>query len=193
MTLLILCALAPIGAIDVLYYHLYRFRLFERDHSVAEELTHLVRHVCFVALVALLASGVGGWADRVILVLLVVDLINSAADVLLEPRSRAPLGGLPAGEYFLHFLGRSGRRWPRRATSSSVRASRSSRQRASSRGRASPSSPRAWRCSVSRPASSCGRGCGRMGARGASRRAEPYDAEARAEATTARPFRCTAP
>ena len=108
MTLLILCALAPIGAIDVLYYHLYRFRLFERDHSVAEEITHLVRHVCFVALVALLASGVGGWADRVILVLLVVDLINSAADVLLEPRSRAPLGGLPAGEYFLHFLGTFG-------------------------------------------------------------------------------------
>lgn len=109
MTLFILCSLAPIGAIDVLYYHLYRFRLYERDHSVAEEITHLVRHIAFVSIAALLALGVtDAWADRAILVLLVLDLINSAADVLLEPRSRAPLGGLPAGEYFLHFLGTFG-------------------------------------------------------------------------------------
>ena len=26
----------------------------------------------------------------------------------LEPKSRAPLGGLPAGEYFVHFLGTFG-------------------------------------------------------------------------------------
>lgn len=109
LTLMILCALAPIGAIDVLYYHLYRFRLFERDQSVLEEVTHLVRHASFVAIVALLASGVRtGIVDHALLALLALDLVNSAADVWLEQRSRASLGGLPRGEYLLHFLGTFG-------------------------------------------------------------------------------------
>jgi len=109
MTLLVLGMIVPIGAIDVLYYHLHRFRLYEREQSVAEELTHLARHVTFVALVALLAGGVrDAWTDAAILALFAFDLLNSSADVLLEPRSRASLGGLPPGEYFLHFLGTFG-------------------------------------------------------------------------------------
>lgn len=108
-TLMILVAIAPIGAIDVLYYHLYRFRLYRQPQSVAEEITHLVRHVTFIAVVVLLARGVSTTTtDHVLLGLLCVDLVNSAADVLLEPSSRAPLGGLPRGEYFLHFLGATG-------------------------------------------------------------------------------------
>ncbi|MBL8680424.1 MAG: hypothetical protein JNK05_14700 [Myxococcales bacterium] len=107
--LLILCVLAPIGAIDVLYYHLFRFKLYERDASVAEELTHFVRHLCFVAAVALLAGGTPSpLADKVILGILALDLVNSALDVALEEASRAPLGGLPRGEYLLHFLGTFG-------------------------------------------------------------------------------------
>ncbi|MFV8751467.1 hypothetical protein ACNOYE_13060 [Nannocystaceae bacterium ST9] len=105
-TLLILCSLAPIAAIDVLYYHIYRFRLYAQDSSVGEQLTHLLRHATILAIVALLGSGVRSpWADASLLALFAFDLINSAADVWLEPRSRAPLGGLPRGEYFLHFLG----------------------------------------------------------------------------------------
>lgn len=108
-TLQILAVIAPIGAIDVLYYHVYKFRLYRREQSVAEEITHLVRHATFVAIVVLLARGVRSSAtDHAILALFVVDVINSSADVLLEPRSRAALGGLPRGEYFLHFLGASG-------------------------------------------------------------------------------------
>jgi hypothetical protein len=108
-TLLILSVIAPIGAIDVLYYHLYRFRLYRREQCVFEELTHLVRHATFIALVALLARGVtSSVVDHVILALFVVDIINSSADVLLESRSRAELGGLPRGEYFLHFVGTLG-------------------------------------------------------------------------------------
>lgn len=108
LTLLVLVAIAPIGAIDVLYYHLYRFRLFERSESAAEELTHLVRSVVFVVAVLLLARGVDETTDRIVLALLVADLVNSALDVWLEPRSRAALGGLPRGEYLLHFLGTFG-------------------------------------------------------------------------------------
>jgi hypothetical protein len=107
VTLMILAALAPIGAIDVVYYHWYRFRLFER--APLEELTHLVRKTVFLVVVALLSTGVSAPAvDTAILVLLAVDFMNSAADVLLEPRSREALGGLPAGEYFLHYLGTFG-------------------------------------------------------------------------------------
>lgn len=105
-TLTILGLLAPIGAIDVLYYHWYRFRLYEQPSSVAEELTHLARGGAFLALVVVLSRGVADPAtDAVVLGLLAFDFLNSALDVALEPRSRAPLGGLPGGEYFLHFLG----------------------------------------------------------------------------------------
>jgi len=109
VALLVLCVIAPVGAIDVLYYHLYRFRLFEREASVGEEVTHLVRQACFVAIVALLAMGTPCVAaDRALLALFAIDLVNSAIDVALEPRSRTKLGGLPPGEYFLHFLGTFG-------------------------------------------------------------------------------------
>lgn len=107
--LLILGVLAPLGALDVIYYHLYRFHLYQRRASAAEELTHLVRHLCFLAIVALLARGTPSPSvDRVLLALLALDLLNSALDVALEPRSRADLGGLPPGEYLLHFLGTFG-------------------------------------------------------------------------------------
>lgn len=105
-TLTILALLAPIGAIDVLYYHWYRFRLYEQPSSVAEELTHLARGAAFLALAAVLSQGVADpETDALVLGLLAFDFLNSALDVALEPRSRAPLGGLPGGEYFLHFLG----------------------------------------------------------------------------------------
>jgi hypothetical protein len=108
-TLLLMSALAPIGAIDVLYYHLYRYRLYRRAESAAEEVTHLLRHVCFLAIFALLARGTPTSSeDRALIALFVVDFLNSALDVALEPRSRAPLGGLPRGEYVLHFLGTFG-------------------------------------------------------------------------------------
>lgn len=107
--LLVLSALAPIGAIDVLYFHLYRFRLFEREASAAEEVTHLLRQAAFVAMAALLATGVQSpLADIAVLALFAFDLVNSALDVLIEPDSRASLGGLPRGEIFLHFLGTFG-------------------------------------------------------------------------------------
>jgi hypothetical protein len=109
ITLTILAAACTVGAVDVLYYHLHRFRLFAQEGSVAEEITHLLRHVTFLAVIPLLASGSTSPAvDRAILALLAIDLVNSAADVLLERRSRAPLGGLPSGEYLVHFLGTFG-------------------------------------------------------------------------------------
>lgn len=109
VTLTILAGASAVGAVDVLYYHLHRFRLFAQEGSVAEEITHLLRHVTFLLVIALLSSGSASPAvDRAILALLAIDLVNSAVDVLLERSSRAPLGGLPSGEYLVHFLGTFG-------------------------------------------------------------------------------------
>ena len=86
LPLVLLVATGTLGAFDVLYYHLYRFRLFARRGSAAEEATHLIRHLTFLGILALLASGVqSAAADRVLLVLFAVDLVNSTADILLEP------------------------------------------------------------------------------------------------------------
>lgn len=108
-TLAVISAIAPIGAIDVVYYHLYKFRLYEREESVGEEVTHLVRQGAYVAIVALLAGGIRDAAtDAAMLFLLAIDFTSSLVDVSLEHRSRASLGGLPRGEYVLHFLGTFG-------------------------------------------------------------------------------------
>ncbi|MFO0639732.1 MAG: hypothetical protein U0183_11020 [Polyangiaceae bacterium] len=108
-TLAVIGAIAPIGAIDVVYYHLYKFRLYERDESVAEELTHLVRQAAYIGIVAILAGGVrSASADAAMLALLALDFASSLLDVSLEHRSRASIGGLPRGEYVLHFLGTFG-------------------------------------------------------------------------------------
>jgi hypothetical protein len=105
LPLMILTAAGAIGAVDVLYFHLYRFRLFAQDGSVAEEVTHLCRHAIFLALVALLSGGTPSPAiDNVILGLFAVDMVNSIADVLLERRSRDRLGGLPSIEYLVHIV-----------------------------------------------------------------------------------------
>ena len=101
----ILGVVSLIGAIDVLYFHLYRFRLYEQPASVAEQTTHLVRGLIFAAVLALVTFSAGSpMAAVALLGLAVLDLLNSAADVLLERGSREPLGGLPSVEYLLHVL-----------------------------------------------------------------------------------------
>jgi hypothetical protein len=99
----LLMASATIGAVDVLYLHLYRFRLYAQPGSVAEEVTHLARQVVFLGLVGVLLAS-PPWTRPALAALFTVDLVNSIADVLLERSSRAPLGGLPSVEYLLHVL-----------------------------------------------------------------------------------------
>jgi hypothetical protein len=99
--LLMLAAL--LGSVDVLYFHLYRFRLYAQPGSVAEESTHLARHVLFIGIVLTLLLQ-PPFARPLVLVLFGLDLLNNVADVLLEKGSRAPLGGLPSAEYLVHIL-----------------------------------------------------------------------------------------
>ncbi|MFN0026492.1 MAG: hypothetical protein ACKV2O_04790 [Acidimicrobiales bacterium] len=100
----LLLGASTIGVVDVFWFHHYRFRLFRQPSATAEEAIHLLSYATFVGLgVALLAVG-DGHGHGPVLALFGVQLVLTAADVLLEPRSRAPLGGLPALEYLFHVL-----------------------------------------------------------------------------------------
>ncbi|MEQ1501599.1 MAG: hypothetical protein ABMB14_05180 [Myxococcota bacterium] len=97
----LLMVAALIGAADVLYFHLYRFRLYAQPGSVAEEVTHLVRHVLFLGIVLVMLVD-PPLARPLVVGLFAVDQLNNGIDVLLERSSRAPLGGLRSGEYLVH-------------------------------------------------------------------------------------------
>ena len=106
LPLLLIAIVAPLGAIDIAYYHVWRFRLHDQPASRAETVTHLVRGALFASVSAVLTGyephGTWFW---LIGGLLVLDFANSIADVALEPASRAPLGGLPPLEYVIHIVG----------------------------------------------------------------------------------------
>lgn len=94
-----------IGAADILYYHLYKFRLAQRRGSRAETLTHLVRSLTFgVGLWTVIAyepRGAWYWA---VAGLFAFDFCDEVVDVLIEPTSRKELGGLPGAEYLVHMI-----------------------------------------------------------------------------------------
>jgi len=105
VTLVILLSAAPIGAFDVVYFHLWKFRLFSRPESVTEEITHLLRGVLVPALTGIILIGrpEGTWF-WVVVVLFALDSLNTFLDVIWEPGSRAPRG-VPATELGVHFVG----------------------------------------------------------------------------------------
>ncbi len=97
---------APLGAIDVLYFHIYKFRLATRPESRRETVTHIVRSLLFGVGLWIITTrqpqGVWFWA---VLALFAFDFVNSVTDAFLERDSRAALGGLPRLEYVLHIVG----------------------------------------------------------------------------------------
>jgi len=104
-TAMLLMGASMLGAFDVFYFHLYRLRLFRQPGSVHEEITHLVGYAMFVAIaVALLTAEDATAARGLVLGLFGLNLVVTAADVVLERSSRAPLGGLPSLEYLLHVV-----------------------------------------------------------------------------------------
>ena len=97
----LLMGIAMIGAIDVLYFHLYRHRLYARSESLSENVTHLLRHLLFIVLTLGLLSGAG---KPFLIGVLVVDLVNNVIDLALERESRRSLDGLSPLESVLHGL-----------------------------------------------------------------------------------------
>jgi hypothetical protein len=96
---------STIGAVDVFYFHLYKLKLYRQPSSVVEELTHLAGYGSFLALAAaMVAPGDPAARRDLVAVLVGLYLVVTVVDVLTERSSRAPLGGLPTGEYLLHIL-----------------------------------------------------------------------------------------
>ena len=89
LALVVLLIAGPVGAIDVIYFHLWKFRLFEQPQSVKEEITHVLRG--FLAptatLILLLGHPQGFWFWTVA-GLFAIDTVNSLLDVVFEPNSR---------------------------------------------------------------------------------------------------------
>jgi hypothetical protein len=106
--LLLMVAIAPIAAIDILYFHLWKFRLYQAPSARGETVTHLIRGTFFSTGAFLLSSYrlSGAWL-WVVGVLFLLDFLNSLVDGALEHWSRAPLGGLPPLEYVIHILASS--------------------------------------------------------------------------------------
>lgn len=102
-----LCLLlfTTIAGIDGLYFHLYRYRLYERPASRYEHLLHTINAVLFVPLTALLFCGqpLGLWR-WLVAALFLTSLAVEVADVRCEKASRLDLGGLTTSEYLMHFL-----------------------------------------------------------------------------------------
>lgn len=106
LPLILMIVAATIGGFDVLYYHLYKFRLYEQPSSRAEMITHLLRGILFGIGAYLLVNFEprGHWF-YFLAGIFILDFINSIADVYFEPASRKPLGGLPPNEYIVHIVG----------------------------------------------------------------------------------------
>jgi hypothetical protein len=102
--ILMLCA-GPLAAFDVIYFHLYRFKLYSRPQSVYEEITHIARGTLFPLGLAIFLYGKpqGAWFWWVA-ALFAVEVVNSLVDITLEPRSRAPLR-VPGLELVVHYTG----------------------------------------------------------------------------------------
>jgi hypothetical protein len=106
LPLVLMSIAAPIGAVDAVYFHLWRFRLYAVPTARGEMVTHLVRGVTFAAGAYLLAQYRGGGAwFWLIGGLFAVDFVNNLVDTALEPRSRAAFGGLPTTEHIIHIVG----------------------------------------------------------------------------------------
>ena len=94
-----------LGAVDLFYYHLWKYKLHTRPESRYEHKLHMIFSFLMVPIAVLLyyqnLGGVGLWAA---VILVGAALGTELDDVLSENDSRASLGGLSSGEYALHVL-----------------------------------------------------------------------------------------
>lgn len=106
---LLLVSVAPLfaafllGAIDGLYFHLRRYRLFAFPESRGEHVLHTVRAVLVLPPLALLyladASGLCLWT---VAAAIAVDQLMLFLDLREEATSRRRFGGLEPAEYQIH-------------------------------------------------------------------------------------------
>ena len=100
-----LFAFANLSVFDGIYFHLWKFRLQEREESKFEHIVHTARSLLFIPTVILIYSvGLKGIYLWLAVFVIALDLIAEVIDVLNEKNSRQSLDGLPSAEYLLHII-----------------------------------------------------------------------------------------
>jgi hypothetical protein len=100
-SLVLFLAFFAVAAIDGVYFHFRRFRLWAHAETRLEHALHTTRAVLAPPMIALLyAAGDPALVGAAVLV--VLDGFAALADVAVERRSRERFGGLPHGEYLTH-------------------------------------------------------------------------------------------
>jgi hypothetical protein len=98
----LLLVLGAVGGFDNAYYHIWKCHLAREPAAFLETFTHVIHSASaatFFILVNVRACGQWQWLYPAACA---VQALNQVADTLIEPSSRAPLGGIPDGEYRLH-------------------------------------------------------------------------------------------
>jgi hypothetical protein len=94
-----------VGSYDVLYYHIYKLKLYKKHDAMWENVTHAIRALLFAAMMlTVMHLRCSGWWWLIYPILLSFELINTMTDAILEPKTRKSMGGLPPVEYYLHIF-----------------------------------------------------------------------------------------
>lgn len=108
LSFILLLLFLAVGAIDGIYFHLKKYQLFAHQESRTEHLLHSIRALLLIPTILLLyVLPCQGWQLYLALGLVIADLVAMVADVLIEYRSRASLGGLTNAEYTVHMVANS--------------------------------------------------------------------------------------
>lgn len=100
----LLLAFSLLGAYDTVHFHLGTFSLHKDVDTRREHALHTVGAFLFPCCVGLLYCARGAWSLVAGLALTLVTLGVELLDVHEEGRSRVHFGGLPSGEYAIHFV-----------------------------------------------------------------------------------------
>ncbi|HMO79204.1 MAG TPA: hypothetical protein PKD24_00295 [Pyrinomonadaceae bacterium] len=92
-----------VGAVDMFYFHFWKYKLHTRPESRYEHKLHMTFAFLMVPVAFLLYfQNFGGYALWAGVFFVAATLVTEMLDVFSEGDSRASLGGLTTGEYSLH-------------------------------------------------------------------------------------------
>lgn len=94
-----------LGAVDLFYFHIWKYKLHTRPESRYEHKLHMLFAFLMVPVgFFLYYQNFGGWALWAGVFFVVAALATELADVFSENDSRASIGGLSTAEYSLHVV-----------------------------------------------------------------------------------------
>lgn len=105
ISLVLLIAYSLLALFDGVFLHLYKYRLYEHKESKFEHLTHTLRAVLFIGILAVLFINIeNNNLFALGMALVIVDILTMITDAYVEKDSRSFMGGLPRWEYIIHLL-----------------------------------------------------------------------------------------